>query len=109
MNGRVKPIKHPTFKVGMLTDDAERIIKATGRKIIDKPLVIKNEDIGLTVLWFVQDATLVMKRCHFPGPYEVVQIRPRKNKKEIARLVKKFDVMLSQAVIEARKLVEKPK
>ena len=109
MNGRVKPIRHSTFKVGMLADDAERIIKKTKRRIIDKPLVIKKEDTGLTVLWFIQDATLVMKRCHFPGPYEVVQIRPPKDLKGIYKLAERIHVRLPKELIEARKLVEKPK
>lgn len=106
MNGRVKPIKHKTFKVGMLADDAEIILRKSNRKIVAKPLVIKKEDIGLTVLWFIQDATLVMKRCHFPGPYEIVQVRPRKTRKEIRKLVGKFSVKLPKELVQARKLVK---
>lgn len=70
---------HPTFKLGMHSDDAVRIIKLTGRRHLQKPVSLGESEYGYIARWYIQDATLTLRRLKHTrdgGYYEITEIAP---------------------------------
>ncbi len=70
--------------VGMKADE---VLRSDGRArwaFIHKPRQTGKDECGLTVEWYYDDCTVVFKRLTFPGPYQVIEVRPRESK-EAAR------------------------
>ena len=72
-------MEHPTFKIGMHSDDAVQIIKLTGRKHLFKPVDLGRSEHGYIIRWYIQDATITLKRLkptREGGYYEITEIAP---------------------------------
>jgi len=70
---------HPVFKLGMSSDHAVQVIKRTGRKHLLKPVNLGSSEHGYIVRWYLQDATLTLKRLkptRDGGYYEITEIAP---------------------------------
>jgi hypothetical protein len=70
---------HPTFKLGMASDQVVEIIKRTGRKRLLRPKELGQSKHGYIVRWYLQDATLTFRRdkpTKQGGRYRITEIAP---------------------------------